>query len=274
MHKGDLVFIYESKTGRSEIITDPNGNKSILKRHEGREGVVCLSEIIKEPYEDEESEPSKYVDGTKIWWRYFSDLKPINSHGFIPRRKVNEIMGYREGYIFRGFGTNHSGIKEITNEKFQSMLKVFTFNNIEEEKDLKEKREPKFRHDANQHPLPEGEVHKKIKSLIANNPQLLLDEAGLKLIRPEYPFDTNDRVDILLRDQYGRFVVVEIKSECEKGNHLGSAQCMKYRALMSFEYDRKETEVRAILVALRISDDVVEKARRYGIETKEIKLNS
>lgn len=70
----------------------------------------------------------------------------------------------------------------------------------------------------------------------------------------------------------GRFVVVEVEPECEKNNHIGSAQYMKYRSLMSFENDRNEIEVRAILAAKSISKDVAEKAERYHIETKEIEL--
>lgn len=120
--------------------------------------------------------------------------------------------------------------------------------------------------------VPEGEVHKKIKKLIASNPSLYLNETGLMHIETEYVFNTNDRVDLLLRDQYGRFIVVEVEPECEKNNHIGSAQCMKYRSLLSFERERKENEVRAILAAIKISRDVVEKAKKYNIETKEIKV--
>ncbi len=47
---------------------------------------------------------------------------------------------------------------------------------------------------------------------------------------------------------------------------------MKYRSLLSFENDRKENEVRAILAAKNISRDVAEKAERYHIETKEIDI--
>ena len=83
MNKGDLVYIYESKTGRSEVETTIDGEKNIIHRHRGREGIVVLAEIITRPYEIEDSEPTKYIDGTKIWWRYCADTKTINSHGFI-----------------------------------------------------------------------------------------------------------------------------------------------------------------------------------------------
>ena len=271
MNKGDLVFIYESKTGRSEVETTIDGEKNIIRRHRGREGIVVLAEIVTKPYKDEDSEPTKYIDDTEIWWRFYADTKTINSHGFIPREKVNQILGYAKDYHYRGFGTKHSGVKEITQQQYRDLLKYFLKDNESENKRLEEKHIPS-KHVPTNISLPEGEMHKKIKELIASNPSFYLKEPNLEHIQTEYIFETNDRVDILLRDQYGRFVVVEVEPECEKNNHIGSAQCMKYRSLMSFENDRKENEVRAILAAKSISKDVAEKAERYHIETKEIDI--
>ena len=98
--------------------------------------------------------------------------------------------------------------------------------------------------------LPESEMHKKIKELIASNPSFYLKDPNLEHIKTEYIYKTSDRVDILLRDQYDRFVVVEVEPECEKNIHIGSEQCMKYRSLMSFENDRNENEIRAIFLRI------------------------
>ena len=173
--------------------------------------------------------------------------------------------------IYRGFGRKHSGVKDITIEEYQNLLKYFLKDDENENQKLREKNKP-YKHAPNYISAPEGEMHKKIKELIASNPSLYLKEPNLEHIKTEYSFKTNDRVDILLRDQYGMFVVVEVEPECEKNNHIGSAQCMKYRSLMSFENERKEGEVRAILAAKSISKDVAEKAKRYNIEIKEIDI--
>ena len=66
MNRGDLVFTYELKTGRSEFENTIDGEKNIIRRHRGRGGIVVLSEIITRPYEIEDSELTKYTDGTKI----------------------------------------------------------------------------------------------------------------------------------------------------------------------------------------------------------------
>jgi len=270
MDKGDLVFIYESKTGRAEVEII-KGEKNITRCHIGREGIVVLAEIITKPYKDEDSEPTKYIDNTEIWWRFYAKTKNINSHGFISREKVNEILGYDKDYHYRGFGTKRSGVKEITRLQYQELLKYFLKDDEKENQKLKEKKVP-YKHAPNISSAPESEMHKKIKESIASNPSLYLKEPNLKYIKTEYKFKTNDRVDILLRDQYGRFVVVEVEPECEKNNHIGSAQCMKYRSLMRFENDRNENEVRAILAAKSISKDIADKARRYNIEIKEIDI--
>ncbi len=270
MCKGDLVFIYETKTGRSEIEKTIDGGKKIINRRIGMEGIVVLAEIYTKPYEVEDSEPIKYDDGSKIWWRYCANTKTINSHGFVPREKVNQILGYDKDYSLRGFGIKHSGVKEISSKEYQELLNYFKKDNENENKKLKEKRNISLH--APDITIPEGEMHKKIKELIASNPSIYLNESNLRFIKKEHIFETGDRVDILLQDQFGRFVVVEVEPECGKNNHIGSEQCMKYRSLMSFEHNRKENEVRAILASQKISKDVAEKAERYKIETKEIKL--
>ena len=269
MQEGDFVFIYESKSGRPEKRKLITGDKIIVPCYEGKEGIVVLAKIITRPYELEDTEPKEYSDGSSIWWRYYAETEIINSHGFIPRNIVNRIIGYEENYNFRGFGSEHSGVKELSEEEYNLLLKEFTKNYDKEIIAIKEN--SKINSTRN-NSVPEGEIHKKLKELISANPSKYLDEMGIELIEIEHSFITGDRVDILLQDKCGRFIVVEVEPECKVANHIGTAQCMKYRSLMAFESNRFDNEIRALLVATKIAKDVNNKAKKYNIEVKEISI--
>jgi hypothetical protein len=50
-------------------------------------------------------------------WKSYKQTESVYSNGFVPRKIVNEILGYKENYFYRGFGTKHSGIKRINEEQ-------------------------------------------------------------------------------------------------------------------------------------------------------------
>ena len=45
--------------------------------------------------------------------------------GFVPLSEVNRVLGFREGCVLRGFGTDHSGLKEITASQFAEFEQLF-----------------------------------------------------------------------------------------------------------------------------------------------------
>jgi len=269
IHIDDLVFIYEARSGRAEKRRLIDGSEEIIPCHQGREGIVVLARIASEVYEFVDSKPTDYIDGSQIWWRYGADTETINSHGFLSRERMNEIIGYEINYNLRGFGDAHSGVKEIDESEFQSILESFRNTYAEEIKRLKSD-VAEIGNESTRVPTGEGEVHKLLKERISANPEIVLNEKGLKLIKQEYEFITKDRVDILLEDKYGRFVVVEVEPDCPPGAEVGAAQCLKYRALMAFETNRETNEIRAILAARTISDEIIQKSTRFSIETKTI----
>lgn len=73
-----------------------------------------------------------------------------------------------------------------------------------------------------------------------------------------------------MRDQNGRLVAVEVEPTCDPGHIAGPLQCMKYRSLLAYFFDRRPQEVRTVLVSLRICRSDREKATGYDIECVEI----
>lgn len=262
MRAGDLVFIYECKEGRTKTVKTLSGEAERIPCGEGKEGVVALVEVCSPPKEILNSQPHNYTDGTTVWWRYKADTKPINSMGFIPRKGVCKTLGYSEDYVLTGFGDYHSGVKKITKEEFEKLNSLYVAS-----ADQKEAASIEIFKRHGYGGGGEGPVHLALKNRIAQNPSALLSELGLVHYETELPFATNDRVDIVLKDKFGRFVAVEVEVDCDASEEAGPLQCMKYRAMLSYVFGIPVEEVRTSLVAHSIHADLKERCKRHGIKT-------
>jgi len=112
IQSGDLVFIYESKTGRQ------------IRGHEydyieGRQGIIALVRVTS-PLQGPQGKPEKYEDGSEIWWAWRATTKLIRRCS-IPREDVCSVFDYSENYNFRGFGDHRSGLKRLTREQFEAL---------------------------------------------------------------------------------------------------------------------------------------------------------
>ena len=114
----------------------------------------------------------------------------------------------------------------------------------------------------------EGEEHRVLKEYLADNPSQL--GAGLKPGKKEHKFESGDRVDILLQDRTGKPVTVEVETHIPSGNYVGVWQAVKYQHLAAMEYNLECRQVRSILAAPEIPDDVKEKCKELGIEPFEV----
>ncbi|MCA1625971.1 MAG: endonuclease NucS [Acidobacteria bacterium] len=110
----------------------------------------------------------------------------------------------------------------------------------------------------------ESESHRTLKERVATSPNLI--SAGLKLVSTEYEFPSLDRVDILLVTEQGRPVPVEIKTYIVPGDYKGVWQAVKYKHLAATLHRLRCEDVRSILVAYEIPDDVKAKCVEMGIE--------
>lgn len=115
-----------------------------------------------------------------------------------------------------------------------------------------------------------GEKHENLKNALAENPSQLGE--GLELIKMEYVFISNDRVDILFKDKSGNPVTVEVESYIPQGNYVGLWQAVKYKHLAAVECGLPCEQVRSILAAPEIPDDVKAKCKELGIEPIEVEI--
>jgi hypothetical protein len=117
--------------------------------------------------------------------------------------------------------------------------------------------------------VEQGTPHQKLKDAITKNPSLLGEQ--LTLVRPEYQFPTNDRIDILFIDAESRFLAVEVEVDVGPLDMAGLLQAVKYQAMLRVQFGRPLSGVRAMLVARSIDPVMQQRAARYGIEIHEIK---
>ena len=114
----------------------------------------------------------------------------------------------------------------------------------------------------------EGEEHRVLKEYLADNPSQL--GAGLEPGKKEHTFESGDRVDILLKDSTGKPVTVEVETHIPSGNYVGVWQAVKYQHLAAMEHRLECKQVRSILAAPEIPEDVKKKCKELGIEPIEV----
>lgn len=122
LEKGDLIFIYELKTGYVE--------KGCGKRKQGRCGIVALVQANESFEENPKKEKRTFYDGKKeikMRWKWLAKIKTLSKNGFIPREKLNVILDYKPNYTLRGFGKG-SGLMDITKGEFCRLLKLFNLD--------------------------------------------------------------------------------------------------------------------------------------------------
>ena len=120
----------------------------------------------------------------------------------------------------------------------------------------------------------EGEKHENLKRYLANNPSQF--GKGLELVEIEYTFGSGDRVDILLKDGAENPVTVEVETGFSSGagRYVGVWQAVKYQHLAAMKYGLPCEQVRSILAAPKIPEDVKEKCKELGIEPIEVVMPS
>lgn len=104
LREGDLVLIYQSRTGRTEIRHRPAGTRERVRSIRGKEGIVAIARARDGLSEREGSTPTEYQNGTRIWWRWWTRVELLSRSGFVPRIELNRVLGYDPTYSLRGFG--------------------------------------------------------------------------------------------------------------------------------------------------------------------------
>jgi hypothetical protein len=265
VRKGDMVVVYQTKTGRKEVKIQPDGQKLFIKRLKGKGGVIAITEAQGPLRTDKDSATKEYTDGSKIWWRWYTPLKIKTRSGFLSRERLNKILGFASNNPLRGFGDLKSGLKKISREEFEQILEAFKENLLSPPMLPPKSRIP---HDTSGG--VESKEHRYLKEYVAANPAELLHEEGVRRLFTEYLFCTNDQADVVLEDRFGRVIGVEVEVAIDEKNLAGMLQAIKYRYMLEVTYERSVGDSRALLVAYQISPGVKDLCKKYNVEAVEV----
>lgn len=262
---GDQIIIYQSKGGKPEIFERADGSKYSLGCQIGKMGIIAFCEAVSDIYKLTDSKPSKYTDGKEIWWRWYAKLKLLTRTGFVSQKDTNEVLGYKSNYSLRGFGDLKSGLKKLSKSQFDSLLYLFKSS-----VSLKDKSSFSKSYEASRHGGEESDAHKNLKLYVAANPSIVLSEIGVSTYQVEFPFPTMDRADIILEDQFGRILGVEIEVSVGDGQIEGLLQAIKYRFMGELMMKRKPGDSRSVLIAYSISSKMKRLCEEYNIQSIEV----
>ncbi|NQT74275.1 MAG: DUF91 domain-containing protein [Chloroflexi bacterium] len=260
---GDIVLIYQSRTGRAEKAYI-KGEKVTIHCAEGRQGIIAIAEVVGNLKEIPGSEISTYVDGSNIWWRWHADTVLVSTNGFVPLSEVNRVLGYSSNNLLKGFGDYHSGLKKLEEDEFWELVRIFKNRPRKMATIRKAKKHPQKVSSGKSG--GESDEHLNLKQYIASDPEKVLGESGLKTIKVEYEFPTGDRADIALEDSMGRIIGLEVELSVDKGQLEGILQAIKYRYMLALMEERKYYETRSFLVAHSIHNEMKKICDKYKVE--------
>lgn len=186
-----------------------------------------------------------------------------NDGGVVPRTEVARVLGFSPDYTFRAFGEAQSGLKEISESQFSELAKLFASS--QDQTQTQPFKPPDYM-PPKYGPGGEGAVHKALKQYVADHPEVVFGEQGLKHVGTEVVVPSGDRIDILLRDQIGRYVAVEIEPAQGPGQLDGLCQAVKYRYLACVLHRVDFEASRSALVAFEIHESLEPIAKRYAVE--------
>jgi len=262
----DLVLIYQSRSGKSEIVPELDGVR-IVRRHQGKEGIVAIAKVCAQLYDEKpKSESNHYSDGSSKWWRWRAPLEILSRSGFVPRPKINKVFQYKSNYNYRGFGDLHSGLKRITKDQYYALSDMFRGQQSDIE--LPKKRISNFPRTGIGTGI-ESVEHRQLKEYVAADPSTVLGEYGLRTLAVEYEFATEDKADIALWDHAGRAIGVEVEVAVGNGQTVGILQAIKYRYMLELCTKRALGDSRALLVAYSISPAMQKLCNKYSVEYRE-----
>ena len=121
---GDRVFVYETRTGPA---LRQDGRVYSCVR--GRQGVIAVGHVGR--VRQQTVDLQEYATGTRSVrrWSFRAPFKNgLDMEGFVPRRKLNHLLGYKARYLFRGFGLDRSGTGRLSPESASGIQREFDTN--------------------------------------------------------------------------------------------------------------------------------------------------
>jgi len=262
LQEGDLVLVYQSKTGRAVRRRKADGTEERVRTVEGRKGIAAFAKVVGRAIHDPGIETTEYVDGTKLCWSWRVPINALAVDGHVPLLEVNRILGFKPTYNFGGFAYRDSGLREIEAHQYWALVEIFRHN----------AESPPAESDAacSSHRLGPADLDEErwarrlLVEFVAADPTLALREEGFETLGVDRELSAGDNADIVLEDGAGTVVVVQVDAE---GDWLATiAHASLRRAMLELEMGCDFGRSRVFVVAYSVSQEVRRICASYGVE--------
>jgi hypothetical protein len=259
---GDLVLFYQSKSGRAVRQRDAEGGESWVPTVAGRQGIAAVAEIQGRATRDAQTGTTEYADGAELCWCWRAPVNAFSTDGYAPLSDVNRILGFKPSYNFGGFAYRNSGLREIEAGQYWALVEIFRSN----AKSTRPARDPirSWRRLGASGSGEEHDARQLLLSYVAADPTLALREAGLATMAVAHELPAGDSADIVLEDQAGAVVAVQVEVEEDRLATIAHASIR--RAMLELETGQRPGQSRVFVVAYSVSQEMRELCSSYGIE--------
>lgn len=266
LEPGDLVLVYQPKSGRAARRRDAEGSEQWARTARGRQGIVALAEVEGRAMRDPRTPRTEYADGAELCWCWQVPIRAFSIDGYVPLADVNRILGYKPAYNFGGFAHRSSGLREIEAGEYWSLVEIFRSNakTARAAGDSIHGRRPARARGPGEEPhaLP------LLVDYVASDPALALREAGLETLSVAHELPAGERIDVVLEDRSGTFVAVQV--DAGEDCLAAIAHASVRRAMLELELGRRAGQSRAFVVAHSMSRGMRELCASYGVECFDV----
>jgi hypothetical protein len=262
LEPGDLVLVYQSKSGRAVRRRSADGAEEWVQTIEGHQGIAAVAEVEERVTRDARIGKTEYIDGTELCWCWRAPINAFSTDGYVPLLDVNGILGFKSTYNFGGFAYRNSGLRQIEADQYWSLVEIFRSN-------AKGGR-PVGDSIRSSHPRSacgqrqELEAHRLLVEYVAADPTFALREAGLETLSVAHQLPAGESADLVLGDRAGAVVAVQVDAEEDRLATVAHASIR--RAMLELEMQRGSGQSRVFVVAHSVSPEMRELYASYGIE--------
>jgi hypothetical protein len=254
LEPGDLVLVYQSKSGRAVRRRDADGTEEWVQTVVGQQGIAAVAEVEGRVTRDAQIGKTEYVDGTELYWCWRAPVNVFSTDGYVPLLDVNRILGFKPSYNFGGFAYRNSGLRQIEAGQYWSLVEIFRSN-------AKSARPAR---DLIGSSREERGARRLLVDYVAADPTFALREAGLETLAVAHELPAGESADIVLGDRTGAVVAVQVDAEEDCLATVAHASIR--RAMLELEMERGPGQSRVFLVAHSVSQEMREICASYGIE--------
>jgi hypothetical protein len=259
LEPGDLVLVYQSKSGRPVRRGNADGTETWVRTVAGRQGIAAVAEVAGRVTRDAGIEKTEYIDGAELCWCWRAPLNAFSIDGYVPLSDVNRVLGFKPAYNFGGFAYRNSGLREIEGGEYWALVEIFRSN----AKSVRPAR-GSIGSSAAKESAEERDALRLLADYVAADPTFALREPGLETLAVAHQLPAGDSADVVLEDRAGTVVAVQVDAEEDCLATIAHASIR--RAMLELELGRRSGQSRAFVVAYSVSRETRDLCASYGVE--------